>query len=177
MANHNFFSTLHERGFADPNAPFLTANGGRSRTYGEIDDLSARIAAQFITAGAGRGERICVQVEKSAEAVALYLAAMRIGLVYTPLNTAYTDAEVAYFLRDCEPSFFVCAPERAGALVAIAEECGVRATLTLGTAGKGSLMEAAGERPPFIELAERDATTSRRSSIPPARRAGPKARC
>ncbi len=156
MANHNLFATLHARGFATRRAPFLTAPGARSRTYGEIDDLSARMAAHFISRGAQRGARICVQVEKSAEAVALYLAALRAGLVYTPLNTAYTDAEVSYFLGDCEPAFFVCAPDRAGRLAVEAGKAGAPATYTLDAEGRGSLIEAAGERPPFVEIAERE---------------------
>jgi malonyl-CoA/methylmalonyl-CoA synthetase len=121
--------------------PFLTMPDGRRWSYGEIDALSAHMAGALATAGANPGDRLCVQVDKSAENVALYLAALRAGLVYTPLNTAYTADEVAYFLADAKPSLFICRPESIGTLGAVAANAGAR-ILTLGRSGEGTLLDA-----------------------------------
>jgi malonyl-CoA/methylmalonyl-CoA synthetase len=75
--------------------------------------------------------------------VLLYLATLRAGAVYLPLNSAYTAAELEYFLADAEPSLFVCAPERAAVLEPLAQRLGVRSVLTLGAAGEGTLCERA----------------------------------
>lgn len=145
-----FFSLLRSR---FPLAgPCLTIPGGRRWSYAEIDALSARIAGALIAAGAKPGDRIAVQVAKSAENVALYLAALRAGFIYLPLNTAYTEDEVAYFLNDAEPAVFVGRPETAGKLARIAADAKVRTLLTLGVAGDGSLMERAEESAPFDSI-------------------------
>jgi malonyl-CoA/methylmalonyl-CoA synthetase len=81
--------------------------------------------------GVKPGDRVAVQVEKSIEALMLYLATIRAGGVFLPLNTAYTPTEVEYFLGDSEPRLFVCDPARADALRALAEEAGA-AMETLG---------------------------------------------
>ncbi len=92
-------------------APFLT-DPNQSLTYGDIVDRSAQMATVLAAAGAAEGRRVMVQVEKTPEAVALYLASLRLGTVYVPLNPAYTDAEVAYFREDAKPAVFVGAPGR-----------------------------------------------------------------
>ncbi len=147
-SNQNFFRTLHECGFQNPDSPFLTPPGGPTWSYGAIDALSARLAGVFAEAGLKPGDRICVQVEKSAENVALYLAALRFGLVYTPLNTAYTREEIGYFLSDCDPAAFVCDPARV-------EEVSATAVFTLGADGGGSLMTAARKAKPAPAIAVR----------------------
>ncbi|MEZ5891698.1 MAG: AMP-binding protein [Parvularculaceae bacterium] len=141
MSNANFFADLRAAYAAAPDRPFLSLPDGRVFTYGEIDALSARMAGALLAAGAKPGDRIAVQVEKSPENVALYLGAMRAGLVYVPLNTAYTAAEISYFLGDAAPSVFVCAPERLGELTPTAKSVG--AVLTLGTSNNGTLADAA----------------------------------
>ena len=73
---------------------------------------SARFAHALRALGVRAGDRVAVQVEKSPEAVLLYLATLRLGAVYLPLNTAYTAAELEYFLGDAGPALFVCTPER-----------------------------------------------------------------
>lgn len=126
-------------GFA-PNKPFLVIPGGRVWTYGEMEMLAARLAAGFHSIGMAPGDRLCVQVDKSPENVALYLAALRAGLVYVPLNTAYTDNEITYFLADAAPSLFVCRPEDEAKLAPVAAKAGAR-LLTLGRDGEGSLLD------------------------------------
>jgi malonyl-CoA/methylmalonyl-CoA synthetase len=149
----NFFSLLRSRFPLD--APCFAIPEGRVWTYGEIDALSAQMAGALIAAGAAPGDRLAVQVEKSAENVALYLGAMRAGLVYVPLNTAYTEAEIAYFLGDAEPSVFVCRPQALNALAPVAETAKVGAVLTLGAHGDGSLIGAAARAPAFADVEER----------------------
>lgn len=149
----NFFALLRSRFPLD--APCLAIPGGRVWTYGEIDAASVKMAGALRAAGARTGDRVAVQVEKSAENVALYLGAMRAGLVYVPLNTAYTETEVAYFLGDAEPTVFVCRPERKAILAALVKETGAAPLLTLGADGGGSLIEAASRSAPFEEIEQR----------------------
>jgi malonyl-CoA/methylmalonyl-CoA synthetase len=92
--------------------PCFVAADGATVSFGEIDELSARFAAVLRGYGAVEGERVVVQVEKSIGAVALYLACLRTGAVYTPLNTAYTPSEVDYFIGDSEPVLAVFARGR-----------------------------------------------------------------
>jgi malonyl-CoA/methylmalonyl-CoA synthetase len=142
----SFFSLLHGRFRAD--APCLTAPGGASWTFGEVDALSARLAG-VLRAHAAPGDRIAVQVDKSPENAALYLAALRAGLVYVPLNTAYTAEEIAYFLGDAEPAIFVCRPETEAGLAPVAARAGVARVLTLGARAEGTLLREAEGATPF----------------------------
>jgi len=155
MRNQNLFSILHERGFSNRDAPFLTIPGGRQWTYGEVDTLSAKMAGALLAAGARSGDRIAVQIEKSAENVALYLAALRSGLVYTPLNTAYTKDEISYFLGDGKPAIFVCDPARKKALGPVATKAGCAAIFTLSANGAGSLIDDAHSAPSFDDCVTR----------------------
>ena len=150
-----FYTLLASR--FDPAAPFLTVPGGRRWSYGEIEALSARMAGALLAAGAKPGDRVCVQVDKSAENVVLYLAALRAGLVYVPLNTAYTESEIGYFLADAEPALFVCRPEAEEALKSVAAKAGVHGVYTLGANGKGSLSGAQEDALPFNKTEPRAA--------------------
>ena len=87
---------------ADPAAPFLVGQ----MTYGALQDQVARSAGALLALGAQRGDRVTAQVEKSPDALVLYLACLWIGAVYMPLNTGYTAAEVQYFVDDAEPVLF-----------------------------------------------------------------------
>ena len=98
------------RQYRDKPAFILTE--GTSWSYGALDDLAARFAALLGTHGVRPGDRVVMQVDKSVGAVACYLACLRVGAIIIPLNTAYTDAEVAYFLEDAAPRIFICRPEK-----------------------------------------------------------------
>ena len=113
----------------------------RSWTGAELDRWSAQYAQALAQLGVRAGDRIAVQIEKSPNNVALYLAALRVGAIYVPLNTAYQPREVKYFLTDAEPRVFVVAPERFESLSSLAMRLGVAHTLTLGSRGDGSLPE------------------------------------
>jgi len=116
----------------------LRVPGDDSWSYADIVDLSGRLASLLQAQGVKPGDRVAVQVAKSVQAIALYLATVRAGAVFLPLNTAYTRAEVGYFLEDAEPSVFVCSSERE------AEFAGIEARiLTLDGDAGGSLMPAA----------------------------------
>lgn len=146
MTDENLHALLAQRFAAASENPFLSAPDGRSRTYGEIDALARRTAGALAAAGARPGDRIAAQVEKSAENVALYLAALLGGFVYLPLNTAYTDEELAYFIADAEPAVFVTDPARASDAPK-----GPR-VMTLDAAGRGSLIEAANAAAPLAPV-------------------------
>ena len=116
--------------------------------------LVARLAHALRAEGVGPGDRLAVQVAKSPEALAVYGAAMALGAVFLPLNTAYTPAEVGYFLGDAEPKVFLCDPSKAAAL---AEGTGGARVLTLAADGTGTLADHAAGQPETIAPADRDA--------------------
>jgi len=103
----NLYSLLQDRFLAASAKPSLIDADGQGPTYGQLDDLSARFAAVLRSYGVEAGDRIVVQIDKSVGAMALYLACLRVGAIFVPLNTAYTAAEVDYFLGDSEPRLFV----------------------------------------------------------------------
>ena len=103
----NLYSLLQDRFLAASAKPSLIDAEGHGPTYGQLDDLSARFAAVLRSYGVEAGDRIVVQVDKSVGAMALYLGCLRVGAIFVPLNTAYTAAEVDYFIGDSEPRLFV----------------------------------------------------------------------
>ncbi|MDI4664873.1 malonyl-CoA synthase [Xanthobacter autotrophicus] len=127
--------------------PLATLADGRVETYGDALALSARLANLLVARGVKPGDRVAVQVEKSWPALALYLATVRAGGVYLPLNTAYTLNEVDYFLSDAEPAVFVCAPHIEADARALAARLGVPCVETLGADGTGSLVDGAAPLP------------------------------
>ncbi len=104
--SENLFLTL-ARGFADqPDKCCLKLPDGGQWSFQQLDTLSARMATVLLSQAAP-GDRVLMQVQKCPEAVALYLACLRAGLVLVPLNTAYTAAELDYFRQDAEPAIEV----------------------------------------------------------------------
>ncbi|MFC0341692.1 malonate--CoA ligase [Paracoccus niistensis] len=140
----NIFDRIAGR-IADPEATAIETPDGARFTYSGLVARSGRMANALVDLGVAPGDRVAVQVEKSVEALILYLAVVRAGAVFLPLNTAYTPAEVAYFLGDAEPRIFVCDPAREESLRPAAEQAGAR-VLTLDAAGQGSLTDAAADR-------------------------------
>jgi malonyl-CoA/methylmalonyl-CoA synthetase len=124
MANHLYDLLLSHA--ADRNKAFADVGGGRWYTYGDVEDVSGRFANALIALGVKPGDRVAVQVEKSIEAIMLYLGTIRAGAVFLPLNTAYTAAEVEYFVGDAEPRVFVCDPSKAAVLQPIAGKAGAK---------------------------------------------------
>ena len=157
MNNANLYALFCERFPHDPNALFLDGIDGRKLRYSEIPQRSGQMHSLLQHCGVGKGDRVVVQVDKSIEAVLLYLACLRAGAIYIPLNTAYTAAEVAYFLNDATPQLFVCTPARRDELKTVASECGVPRLLSLGGAGDGELVQALKSLPASEQVVEVEA--------------------
>jgi malonyl-CoA/methylmalonyl-CoA synthetase len=149
----NLYKIFRDRFEACFDLPFLIPPEGASYSYGDIDCLSAKFAAAMQKEHIDAGDRVLVQVNKSAGAVVLYLACLRIGAVYVPLNDDYTAAEVAYFLSDSAPDLFVCRPESSDQMVELARLAGVRVIHTLGNSLDGSFGKLANNLTPFESLA------------------------
>ncbi len=126
-------------------APFIETDSGRRLSYADATALSGRLANALAARGVAPGDRVAVQVEKSPEAILLYLACLRLGAVFLPLNTAYTLAELEYFIGDAEPRLVVCMPERAAEVAALARRLGAAAVETLGTDGREGSLTALAE--------------------------------
>ncbi len=123
---------------------FLRTSQGREISYAALREQSHRIACALMRRGVVPGERVAVQVDKSVEAVLLYIACLRLGAVFVPINVANTPNEVEYFLRDSRPRVAVIRPQDRHVLEPLAIEAGV-ALETLGENGDGSLCELAAE--------------------------------
>ena len=140
-ANANLFSRLFDR-LDNPNRLAIETLDGERITYGDLIARTGKIANVLVARGVKPGDRVAAQVEKSVPNLVLYLAAIRVGAVYLPLNTAYTLNELDYFINDAEPSLVVCDPSNAKGIGAIAAKVGAKVE-GLGADGKGSLTEAA----------------------------------
>jgi malonyl-CoA/methylmalonyl-CoA synthetase len=126
-----------------PNQTFLKTPEGRHLTYAALREQSARIVSALTRLGALPGDRVAVQVDKSTDAVLLYIACLRLGAVFVPINVANTPSEVDYFLRDSRPRVAVIRPQDRAVLGPLAASAGVASVATLGTAGEGSLPDLA----------------------------------
>ncbi|MBN9001992.1 MAG: malonyl-CoA synthase, partial [Rhizobiales bacterium] len=139
--NANLFSRLFDN-LDDPSRLAIETLDGRHISYGDLIARSGRIANFLVTRGVKPGDRVAVQVEKSVQNLILYLAVVRAGAVYLPLNTAYTLNELDYFITDAEPSLVVCDPAKAEGLRAIAAKVNAKVE-TLDANGKGSVTDGA----------------------------------
>ncbi len=140
--NANLYAHFERHFPADRTRALLLTDSGRKVTYAQAEAGSARLAEVLTQRGARPGDRITVQVDKSVENLFLYLACLRAGLVYHPLNTAYKASELAYFLGNAEPTIVVCASD-AQATIEPVLPASVKAVLTLDADGGGSLMHSA----------------------------------
>jgi len=141
--SENLYELFESRFPLDRNQPLLIREGQGNLSYGEAAATISRFAAYLASLGLSPGERVAVQVEKSAEALLLYLACLDAGLVYLPLNSAYQEGEVGYFIGDAEPSAIVAQPSSMPWLEPLAARRGVRHVLTLDDRGGGTFMEGA----------------------------------
>ncbi len=122
---------------SDPSRPCLSDGGDRRLSYAEVDRAAGLHGAALARLGVHPGDRVALVVDKSLEAVLAGLACLRIGAVIVPLNTAYTTAELQYFLTDSEPSLLLARPQAAGEVALAARAAGTRVE-TLGTRGDGT---------------------------------------
>ncbi len=126
-----------------PDKVFIEALDGRKVTYGGLAEGSGKLAGALAVLGVIPGDRVAVQVEKSPDALMLYLACVRAGAIFLPLNTAYTPAEIEYFLGDAKPRVFVCDPKKKDGLASLAAKAGVAHVETLGEKEDGTLLDKA----------------------------------
>src|SRR6202047_4862361 len=153
--NANLFSRLFDRLDDPARLAIETADGGRI-SYGDLIARAGQIANVLVERGVKPGDRVAAQTEKSVAGLVLYLATVRTGAVYLPLNTAYTLNELEYFITDAEPRLVVCDPAKAEGIGAIAAKVKARVE-TLDANGKGSLTEAAGKaKSEFATVARAD---------------------
>ena len=143
--NQNLFERF-ARSITDPRKIAIETLTGDQFSYADVLSWSARLAGALVDLGVRPGDRVAVQVEKSVPALMLYLATVRAGGVFLPLNTAYTPTEIEYFLTDAEPAVFVCDPVRRTSLEPIAEKVRARVE-TLDARGEGTLIDAAADQP------------------------------
>ena len=140
--SENLYSLFESRFPADRAQPLLILPDGATLTYALAHEGAGRYAALFAGLGLEPGERVAVQVEKSTEALLLYLGCLRAGLAYLPLNSAYQQREIGYFLENAEPRAVVAQPRSLGWLEPLAARLGIRHVFSLDENGKGTLAEA-----------------------------------
>ena len=138
---------------ANPGKALFERPGDADITYAEARDLVGRFASVLSQIGVQPGDRVAVQTDKSAEAICLYLATLQVGGVYLPLNTAYTGAEIDYFIGDAAPRLFVCTP--ATLQDHKAREADDLRVESLGAKGDGTLMDLAATAEPRADHVQR----------------------
>jgi malonyl-CoA/methylmalonyl-CoA synthetase len=141
ILNANLFSRLFAS-LDDPKRLAIETIDGQRISYGDLISRAGQMANVLVNRGVKPGDRVAAQAEKSVPGLVLYLAAVRAGAVYLPLNTAYTLNELDYFITDAEPSLVVCDPSKAEGIGAITAKVGAKVE-TLGADGRGSLTDAA----------------------------------
>ncbi len=143
-SDYNLYALLASGFPADRSGCCIDAGERAWYSWDDVERASAMIANLFARLALPKGARIAVQVDKSPEALLLYLATLRAGYVFLPLNTAYQATEIDYFVGDAEPSVVVCSPANRGWIEPIARRHRVPHLFTLGDDRTGTLLEAAG---------------------------------
>src|ERR1700723_1854101 len=123
--NANLFSRLFD-GLDNPKRLAIETDDGTHISYGDLIARAGQLANVLVDCGVKPGDRVAAQTEKSVMGLVLYLATVRAGAVYLPLNTAYTLNELEYFITDAEPSLVVCDPSKAAGIRGIAARVGGR---------------------------------------------------
>ena len=143
--NHNLFTALRAAFPKDLDViaveSVISADNSLKYSWRDIDRATAMMANLLASLDLPKGARVAVQVEKSVEAMVLYLATLRAGYVFLPLNTAYQSAEIEYFIGNAEPSVVVCSPANFGWVSKIAFKAGTQNVFTLGDDRTGSLLD------------------------------------
>lgn len=144
MRNDNFYLTLSARFEHVPDKICLEGPGFPSLSYGELQKQVNALAQSLSALNLEKGDRVLVQVYKSPAAVILYLACLHQGLIFVPVNPAYTDQEMDYFLGNASPTLLVTEPDRLEKQTLLARQYGVTHCLTLDASGLGSLYDLNG---------------------------------
>jgi malonyl-CoA/methylmalonyl-CoA synthetase len=146
MSNH-LYSAI-EAANHDRKKTLIELADGKRLSYKEVFFLTEKLASHLIRSGVIPGDRVAIQVEKSWQSLALYLACIRAGAVYLPLNTAYPLPELEYFLGDAQPSFVVVQPASETGVRGLCKKIGKATVESLGENGEGTLLAAASDAPP-----------------------------
>ncbi len=158
--NANLYTLFQSRFPQDHDDCWLETEDACYYSWRDLERGTAKIANLFASLDLPPGSRIAAQVEKSPEALMLYLATVRAGFVYLPLNTAYRSAEMAYFIDDAMPAVVVCSPHNFGWVSQLAFKSGTHHVFTLGEPyqGKnsGSLLSRALHQPDSFETAQKN---------------------
>jgi malonyl-CoA/methylmalonyl-CoA synthetase len=155
MSNRNLFAALRAAFPPELDTVAVETDNGLAYSWRDLERATAMIANLLQSLGLEPGARIAVQVEKSVEAMMLYLATLRAGYVFLPLNTAYQQAEIGYFLGNAEPAVVVCSPGNFGWVSKLAFQAGTRHVFTLGDDRTGSLLQRAAQHADSHEIALR----------------------
>jgi malonyl-CoA/methylmalonyl-CoA synthetase len=151
----NLYGLIDHRAHAARERVAIETLDGDRLTYGELDERCARFAARLARLGVGRGDRVAAQIEKSVANILLYLACLRRGAVYLPLNTAYTLDELDYFFGDAEPALIVCDPAKRTTIEALSGAAAARVA-ALDAAGRGELVDGLDHEAPQRAIAPVD---------------------
>lgn len=155
--NENLFAALRAAFPSDLDAAAIETDNGLIYSWRDLERGTAMMAVLLESLGLEPGARIAMQTEKSVEALMLYLATLRAGYVFLPLNTAYRQAEMTHFLSDAEPAVVVCGSGNLDWVGALARQCGARHVFTLDDNRAGTLLERAAQCSDQHAVAERKA--------------------
>ena len=155
MNDANLYTLLETHFPHDRSTACLETPDGGVWSYAVVEAESARYANLMRERGVEPGGRVAVQVEKSPRALVLYLACLRAGAAYLPLNPAYPERELDYFLGDAEPRLVVARPESANGIAGLCKRHGIGEPLTLGTGEDGTLVEESRSMPDRFDTVER----------------------
>src|SRR5687768_7006866 len=145
MKNNNLFAALRAAFPPDLDTVAVETDAGLNYSWRDLDRSTAMMANLLQSLDLPEGARVAVQVEKSVEAMILYLATLRAGYVFLPLNTAYQSAEIEYFIGNAEPAVVVCTSRNAAWVGPIANAAGTRHVFTLDDDRTGTLLEVAAQ--------------------------------
>lgn len=153
--NANLYALFASHFPKDKTACCIETERGLLHSWSDLERATAKIANLLTSLKLPKNSRIAAQVEKSPEALMLYLATIRAGYIYLPLNTAYRAAEIEYFIADAEPAVVVCTPQNFGWVSQIAFKAGITQVFTLGENHDGSLLARATPQSDRFETAHK----------------------
>jgi len=156
-ANQNLFDVFFEHFPDDLGKTLLWTPDGVEYSYADVIDESGRMARCLSDLGLKTGDRVTVQVEKSPAFICLYLACLRGGFVFHPLNIDYQLDELVFFVNNAKPSAIVCDPAKEQLFEELTQKTACE-ILTLDNAGEGTLTDASAEMPPAFRTREINAS-------------------
>jgi len=157
MSNQNLFAALRAAFPRHLNDIAIETDSGLNYLWSDLERATAMMANLLKSLKLPAGARVAVQVEKSVEAAMLYLATLRAGYVFLPLNTAYQSAEIEYFIGNAEPAVVVCASKNLGWISAIANKAGTKHVFTLDDNRTGTLLAEAAKQSDRHRVAQKGA--------------------